>query len=732
MTNWASRLGSLTLALLLNLAVAQTSEPSTAVLPAVSAPATEEQVCAAEEGLFEVHIATTTRGTFLTRRVGEDIWLDQRAFRPEESAYFDAQVHCGPDHYVRLLPSLSARIDTEQLTLTFEPAPQALAGHSLTVVEPAQSPAASTSLFSFDYAASVSTGLNTNLLALGAIRAKYLNGPLSAFVGSAASFSAGNFRWVPSAQVALAFSPNASVALVYNAPTTWSTGLSGFSSLSTSQFTGARLNLSNTSLRHWPVLKVDLPFQAHLRIRVDGLLITEYDVAAGPVTLRDLPLHHSQGRIEVEIRDETGTRTVVQDYSFPGASTPGSYDLALDAGLLDRTSYFNVSGRYTLTEQVDLEGSGRVIGSAVQGHLGARIVPDPSKSFSIGMNYNSRLTQPFRVVGSARWVAAPFTVSAYALMPSLDLRQMQFGTTATFTSPRYDLLWTIARDNPAAGLTSTVRGNVRVSSGLTLSPALTVRRDALRVGLALDYHPDAALTVRSSAVAGNGGATASVNAQYQVNPTTQLGLSATTGGAGLALHYADQVRVDAALNTSGQVNAAVQGSAYFVPGGLQLSQGTVYPAFVTLETGLSSVRVFADGQFKGTTDASGHLVFSVTPGRAVTVRIDEDSLPFDVTLGSGSEVLNIPGPGSYRLDWRSNFVHSRFVSFRWADGTPVTNAEIRFENGELSYTDRLGTGYLVVSSQDRRATLTSEDGQHSCVLNVPAKAEVVVCEQVSP
>ncbi|WP_344982701.1 hypothetical protein [Deinococcus rubellus] len=684
--------------------------------------------------MLEIHIGATNRGTFLTRLVGQDVWLDPKALHPEETAYFDAEVDCGLARYVRLLPSFSPTIDTERLTLTFQPAPQALAGHSLTVVEPLEPSAATTPLFSVDYAAAVSGNLSTSPSFRGAVRAHYVNGPLSASVGTAADVTAGRIRWVPSAQVGLSVSTTSSVQLAYNIGYTGDLSYAAstaFSSLNAFLFTGARLQLSNMPLQVWPALTIDLPFQAQLRVRVDGLLIAEYDVAAGPVTLRDLPLHNNQGRIEVEIRDETGTRTVVQDYLFPG-KPPGSYDLSLDAGFLNTTPYLGTRGRYSLSPLVNVEGTGRVIGTAFQAQVRTVVSPNNTRSFSVGMVYDSQQNQPFSVVGSAWLLAAPFTVTASAAVPVNDVTQTRFSTSLAYRAQKYDVQWGVSMVGGPSNLTSTLQGNLRVSPALTLSPALTVRRDALRVGLSVDYHPDKALTLRSSGGIGSGGATGSLTAQYQLNPTTQLSVSAKTGGAALNLHYADKVKVDASLDPHGWVNVAVQGSTYLLPNGIQFSQGNLYGAFVILETGLPALQVFADGQFKGMTDASGRLVFSVTPGRTVTIRINADSLPFDVTLKSDTERLNFPSPGSYRLDWRSNFVRSRFVTFRWADNSLAVNAEIRFENAEINYTDSLGTGFLLVSVQDRQAILVSQDGKRSCSLIVPAHSEVAICALTPP
>ncbi|AZI43994.1 hypothetical protein EHF33_13785 [Deinococcus psychrotolerans] len=679
--------------------------------------------------MLEIHVGATNRGTFLTHLVGQDVWLDPKALRPEEKAYFDAEVDCGLARYVHLLPSFSPTINTERLTLTFQPAPRALAGHSLTVVEPLEPSAATTPLFSVDYAAGMSGNLSTSPSFRGAVRAHYVNGPWSASVGTAADVTASRIRWVPSAQVGLNVSATSSVQLAYNVGYTGDVSYAAstaFSSLNAFLFTGARLQLSNMPLQVWPALTIDLPFQAHLRVRVDGLLIAEYDVMAGPVTLRDLPLHNNQGRIEVEIRDETGTRTVVQDYLFPG-KPPGSYELSLDAGFLNTTPYLGTRGRYSLSPLVNVEGTGRVIGTAFQAQVRTVISPNPTRSFSVGMAYDSQQNQPFSVVGSAWLLAAPFTVTASAAVPANDVTQTRFATSLAYRAQNYDVQWGISMIGGPSNLTSTLQGNLRVLPALTLSPALTVRRDALRVGLSVDYHPDKALTLRSSGSISSGGATGSLTAQYQLNPTTQLSVSAKTGGASLNLHYADKVKVDASLSTDGWGNVAVQGTTYLLPSGIQFSQGNLYGAFVILETGLPTLKVFADGQFKGVTDASGRLIFSVTSSRAVTIRIDADTLPFDVTLKSDAERLNFPSPGSYRLDWRSKFVRSRFVTFRWADKSLAVNAEIRFENAEINYTDSLGTGFLLVSLYDRQAIMVSQDGKRRCSLIVAANTEVATC-----
>lgn len=732
MNGSTSRLLSLTVALLASLGAAQTTAEKTVAASAQTSapfPADEAQVCAADENLLEVHVGATTRGTFLVRLSGQQVWLDPAALRPEEATYFDAEVRCGLTRSVRLLPGFSPVIDTERLTLTFQPAPQKLAGHSLTVAEPPRSPTETAPLFSLDYAAVASGSLNSSPSLRAGVRARYVNGPVSAFAGTAATLTASGSRWVPSAQLSVNVTPTFSVQLVHNVGYTGDLSSATPSVLNTLLFTGARLQLSNTPGQVWPILTIDLPFQAHLRVRIDGLLVAEYDVAAGPVALHDLPLHFRQGRIEVEIRDETGVRTVVQSYLFPG-NRPGRSDLALDAGWLDSVPYVSAAGRLTLSPQVDLEASGRMFGAALQAQVRAVVVSGDARSFSAGLAYDSRQSRPVSLTASASLLAVPFTVAAFADVPLGDVSQTRLGASVGYTAPNYTVQWKVSTLGVTSGLTSTVQSSLRVSPALTVSPALSVRRDALNVGLAIDYHPQDDLTVRAAVgvTGGNTAATAALNAQYRLNSSTQFGFSVLPGGAALSLQYADKVRVDAALDTRGQGVAAVQGSVHLLPTGLQFDQTSAYSAFVTVETGLPSLQIYVNGQLKGVTDASGRLVFSVSPGRAVTVRVDAEGLPFDVTLDADSATLDLPGPGGYRLDWRKNFVRSRFVTFRWADGTPAIHAEIRFGAAETSYTDGLGTGFLSVASQPRRATLTSQDGTRTCAVTVPADAEAVTCD----
>lgn len=730
---------SLTAALLTGLGTAQgTQETAIAPVPVVTSSAgprsaDEARVCATDESLLEVHVGTTNRGTFLTRLSGQEVWVNPAALRPEETAYFDAEIRCGTSQYVRLLPSFSPAIDAERLTLTFQPAPQVLAGHSLTVVEPPLVPAETAPLFSLDYSAIASEGRNSTPELRAAVRARYLNGPVSASLGAAADLTASVRQWVPSAQVSVNVTPTFSVQLVHNVGYTGDASFSAFPTLNASLFTGLRLQMSDTPGQSLPVVSIDLPFQAHLRVRVDGLLIAEYDVAAGPVALHDLPLHFRQGRIEVEIRDETGTRTVVQTYLLPSRLT-GSADVALDAGWLESLPYLSAGGRLTLSPQADVEANGRMLGTAVQAQVRTVYVPNDTQSFSVGVAYSSNRNQPISVTGSAWSAAAPFTFSAFVDVPVGDVGQTRFSAGIGYVTPKYDVQWKVGTLGLSSGLTSAVQGTLRVSPELTVSPALSVRQGALRAGLALDYHPQNDLTVRSAVgvVSGNTTVNSTLNAQYRPNEKTQIGLLAGPGGAALNLHYTDKVKVDAALDTLGQVAAAVQGSVFFLPSGVQFDRTSLYSAFVTVETGLPSLRIFANGQLKGVTDASGRLVFGVNPGRSVSVRVDSESLPFDVTLSSDSTTLNLPGPGGYRLDWRGNFIRSRFVTFHWADGTLAPFAEIHFQDAELSYTDGLGTGFLAVASQSRQATLTSRDGTRTCTLTIPANAESVTCEPAAP
>lgn len=716
---------SLALCLLIGPVVAPGAAASLGTAQASGAASADQaQVCSTQETWLEIHVGETNRGTVLTRLVDSEVWLDPEALRSDEKAYFDAEISCGTERYVRLIRKLSPTVDTQKLTLTVQPAPEVLAGRSLTVRETAKTPVKSQSLFFLDYVATASGDLRTLSRIKSGIRARYLNGPVFAAVGLGVETTSGDVQWLPSAQVGVNISPTFSAQLVYNATDVGGVGTYAFSASNALLFTGIRLQRSNIPMQVWQNLTIPLPFQAHLRVRVDGLIIAEYDVAPGPLTLHDLPLYKQSGQIEVEIRDETGTRTVLQNYSFPGRP-PGNYDLSLDAGLLNATPYLGVRGRVTLSPQVDVEGSGRVIGTAVQGQIRAVAAMDERRSSSVGLIYNSQQTLPLELVGRFQLMASPFTTAAFATIPVNDVTQTQVGFLLSYRDRNYAVRGE-ASVGARTGLNFTLRGDFPISPALTLQPTVTLRRDAVRATLTLDYRPDGKLTVRSGVNVG-GNLTGSLAAQYRLSPTTQIGLATNVSQTALNLHYADRVKVDSSFSTRGAYNLAIQGSAYVLPGGIQFDQGMTQSAFVTLETGIPGLQIFANGQPKGRTDPFGRLIFSTVPSRALTVRIDTDGLPFDVTLKSDTESIDLPGPGSYQLDWRNNFVHSRFVTFHWTDGTLATNATLRFEDGEVNYTDGLGIGFLPVSTRDRRLVLVSQDGTQSCTVTVPANINSVAC-----
>lgn len=715
MKRWTFQLLNLTL-LLSPFASAQAAS-STA--PSLPAPVTQAEICDAPEVLLEVHVGAVTRGTVITRSVGSDIWLDPSVFRDGEAGYHGDLLNCGNQTYVQLDPALSPHVDPERLTLTFQPAPQTLAAQAFSVSAPKAMPAEAAPLTLLNYAVAADHRPGQDLRVTGTLQLALLKGGASAAVAGNFGVDAGALWWFPSAQLGWQMSPSTTLQLVYNTPYL---GSVVNSAATASRFSGASLRVNAVEKWTWPSLTLTLPFPAHLRVMVNGQTVAEYDAAAGPLTMRDIPLLGPQGWIEVQINDETGRRSVTQAYRVAATLVaPRTYSVSADGGVLDGTFFSTVTARYGLTPTINLEGQFQSRINNVRARVEADFVQSESFNFSVGGAYTSESPTPLSVTGSATFALAPFSVYAMATVPVRAPEQSQIGLGLVYSAGNHSLIGQASLD--ASGLQASLEGNVNMSPQLAIQPALKAGRGGWGAALKVTYQPTPTVHVQAS----GGTAGARLNAQYQWRPGSRLWLTSDLHSAALGVQAGERTQLNAAVNTAGQAQATVRGSAFFGPAGVTFGKTNDRAAYVTLETGIGNMRIFADGVFKGTTDAVGRLVFGVTPGEAVRVSVDDDSVPFHVMIGEKSTELNIPGPGSYRLDWQGNFRPLYFVAFSWKEGQPAVNARIILESGEVIFTDALGNASLTKGTREQKVQLLSEDGQQGCNITLPVDGTSLMC-----
>ncbi|HYI48985.1 MAG TPA: fimbria/pilus outer membrane usher protein [Allosphingosinicella sp.] len=416
-------------------------------------------------------------------------------------------------------------------------------------------------------------------------------------------------------------------------------------------------------------------------VYVNNTLQGQQPVQSGPFELSNIPVPSGGGTVQLVMRDLLG-REIVSEQSYYASARllrAGLHDFSYEAGLLREAfgrksnqygSFFaSTTHRYGFSDRVTGEATaqasasrqmagvaltaiafdlGQIGGSAAISHsrrgTGFRAAASferhtPRLSVGILADYNSAL---YSVLGVPDGKPPPrLTIQAFADMP---VPRGGIGVNFIHRSLRGEPSETIAgvfgnfRISPGANLQLYARhaiiGENRTSFGAHLSFALGGRRSA------------------SASVDSSRGGTAGY-VSFQSDPP------AGTGGGFRATARVGQVNAAEAAYVHNLPSATLTAEASYARGdaGVRLSAsgaigwmgGRAFASrrlgesFATVKLdGFPGVRVYADNQPVGVTDASGFIVVpGLHPFERNTIRIEQADLPLDVTL-AGEEVAVRP------------------------------------------------------------------------------------------
>lgn len=718
------RLNGLLTALLLSSAAAQSASPPMSPVP--QEPSALALVCPPDESFVEVRVAGLSRGGAWVRTGAPDgrTWLQRSAIRAGEEAYFDAQLTCEDTDLVRLKPELKLQFDPEQLTLTFEPLPSLLGNASLTVTSPVTARLPTLPLLNLDYQLAGSADVHDASATQGFFntRLEYIQGNLSSFFGVRGALSA-QFGGSVVPYARLRYQPDEArfAQLAYNLPTTLS--------LWRGSFRGVQAGFSGDQVRYWPSLTFVLPLAADVRVSVDGQEWQRSRLAPGTVTLRDLPLRQNEGTIVVSIEDETGQRSVSQAYSFsPTLLAPGGYSTRLEGGWLGDQLYAAGAAQYGLTPDMTLEGEAGVKGGAVQANAWMVFAP-MNQVLRLGVGTDtSGADRVTSLKAQYRFAITAFNFGVDAEVPIEGKRDPQVELGLRYAAPRFNTGLTGGYNTALNGWYGRLDGSVPVNAQLNVASFVAVTSRSTRVGVGVNWTPQPNLQVQTSAIGGPGsptGLNASVN--YQLDPANRVGASTDFHDLALSYQFRDQVEVEVAASTQGNVGVQVQGRATLVEGQLSFGASSGSRRFILLKTGIPNLGISAEGLNQGRTNAQGELLLSVQASSGSQIQVDVSTLPIEVSLRAETLVLTLPTEGAVVMDWRENFTRSRFVTFSQADGQPAGGGSVQWAGQDRIELDDQGEGLLPALDQTVTGTLTFADGQ-TCPVQIGSSATTVTCQ----
>lgn len=723
---WTSRTLSLALLVAASFAGAQTAIPASAVPEDVSAAA----VCPPTnvETLLEVRVAGVNRGTFLVREALGRTWIQRTAFRQGEERYFDAELRCDEVPFARLRSGISTQTDLEQLTLSFEPQLELLGSQEFTVTAPAPERLLSLPLLGLDYRLSGSTDLNLKTQQNGEFRVNYTQDAFSGFAGLRESLGQGGvFALSSYARARYQADPQFAAQLVYNLPAVVGLGQGNL--------LGAQAFIQGGLTRYWPVFEFVLPLEADLRLIANGKTLKTWRSAPGKVTLRNIPLEGNRGNFSVEIQDEAGKRSIGEGYDYPDTLLPqGGYIATLEGGLLADDLYGGTAFRVGLLPELTLEGRGAFSSTLTRGELWAVLAP-PRQSLRLGLSFDSSSVKsaPFAARANYNVSIFPFSLGVSAVIPLQDSFAPSLGVNALFNAGSFDVSAQSNYESDGRGLSNRLSVDIRLNEQLSLSPFISQQGDNITVGIGATFRPESNLSGSISAVKPSSSNPA-FNAGVQYQPDPQNGFSVSTDFQSLSAsyRYTNQFDFDISANSTGAVSAQLGGSVALVGSNIYFSRSGNASRYVLLQTGVPDLPIYAEGQYQGSTNADGNLVLALVTSENTQIRVDLNSLPIDLTVRQEKRDIELSNPGTYVVDWRDNFVRSRFVEFRLDAQTLAIRGQIEFVGADTLYLDDFGMGFLPISKVALEGTLISEEGGKRCPIRIEPDATSITCSSSPP
>lgn len=514
-----------------------------------------------------------------------------------------------------------------------------------------------------------------------------------------------------------------------------------------------------------PALGASAALPSVVEVYVNEALQGSRAVAPGPFELTQIPVQTGGGTVRLVVRDVLGRETVnaYSYYSSPLLLRRGLHDFSYEVGFVregfgtrsndygapiaSTTHRYGLTDRLTLeahaqaTDRVRLAGAGAawsmfdlglLAGSVAVSHSDRGVGGYASASFERrgrGLSFGVRSElhgADFAFAGMAEDFRPPrLSIHAFADAPLLG------GTVgANFVHRDH-------RDRPDETLAG-VFGSFRI--GRRFSLHLYVRRAiGGETATVAGAHLALALGGRRSAAASaeidDGAASARIS--YQDDPPAGIG---SGWRAAASLGEVDSAEAGFVRNTRhatfGVQAAHVEGDtglrlsaagAFGLIGGRAFAARALGTSFAAIEVpGQKGVRVYADNQLVGRTDAEGLLIVpSLRAFDRNLIRIEEADLPLDMLPGATEIAVRPFGRSGALVRFDAHAERGVLMEVRLENGAPLpAGARVRAEGGGEAFPVATGGAVYVAGLGDGAARLEAEWSGGRCAfrLEVPADA----------
>ncbi|GEM48541.1 hypothetical protein DC3_41760 [Deinococcus cellulosilyticus NBRC 106333 = KACC 11606] len=512
-------------------------------------------------------------------------------------------------------------------------------------------------------------------------------------------------------------------------------GLSLLSGASGNLFSGVQVQGGEKPSHFLEPISLLIQHPSSVVVLVDGQVLMVKEVDPGPLKVEHVLLPNGKGTVSVVVQNAVKAERFDYPYETPAdLLRPGAYQALLFAGWNESKNAPQVGA----TAAYGLGAGWLVEGEAVwEGQQTAEasitgLWKQDVHQFGVQLGLNHQKDAGFSPHLKSRYIfnQQPWTLTAQLDMPLSAPFTPFVQATAGLQQDAFGLQLTGQFDSARHLVSGRLQGNWNLQEGSSVYAYVSAdNRQNYRVGLGGRFKLDPQITgaVEVNKAIPSGPVQAQATLVYQPDAQNTVTLAADLQQATLSHHYDGVVETDVSVSTRLDASASIQGSVTLVGDQFYLSREQQGSA-ILVKVGIPDIPLYVNGQLEGKTNAAGELlVLGLPSNRAITVGVNLNDLPFNITTEQESETVTLGQQGMAVLDWTSRFQVSTWVQFLILD-QPVRNGTLRV-GGSTYPLDDQGWGLLNAVSEAASAVLETEDGQ-TCNLTLASQQEQYTCEMV--
>ncbi|GGJ53800.1 hypothetical protein [Deinococcus roseus] len=689
-----------------------------------AAAQTTQNICdLADEGL-EVSVGKQSRGLQFMRRTGNEVWLTRETFKPGEEGYTVQALTCEGITYLKLSSQLDLKLDFSSLILNLSPNFALLSRREVNIEPVAQQDTLDVLLLQMPFSAALrGTGILAESLSGSFAVAPVLQ--YSDFTFSASSKLGYNRLlpegWTvtePSAKLAWQFDPAGTAQLIYQNPPLTVPG----------RLSGVQVGWHQVPPRIMEPIILQLPLESQVQVFLEGELLYAGRQLPGTLQLKGIVLPRKQGEVRVDIRDSTGRS--IQRFAFAdtGNLTPDEWQLWGEAGW------------WNSVQQPDLP----VVGFRASYHLASNMLltgqahwapgdwsastqlyqTSEGEGAMLGLTLKDTFTGPLAVEGQGtytqHWGPVFLRLNGEGNFP--DWNTSRLGLGLGFQQNQWKM-YGQAQYQLSGAFSGGVGAELRITPDLLLSGNLnwtgSDRRPDVRVGLRWNPTSNSEVSLQHA-----GRLQGSARIQWSESLETQVSADAQMVQG--SVQYKGPVNAQLAVNSSQQWQSAVSGTLTVAGDQVTLGDAPVAPVALLLHTGQPDLPIRLNGEGAGRTNAAGDLLITgLRVDITYNIAVDPNTLPIELGVQNVNLSVRISRQGILPVDWKSNFVVSRWITFFWNPQEKAAGAALQAA-GQTIYLDDEGQALLPPSLQGVTGRLVLED--RFCAVTL-STADQVMCQE---